>query len=295
MPDISLRLHKDMLAMSSPITPTLVQAGFDMAFGEALMCALEPEAVHEALNLQRVAGAPCMVTPTNGITAARLAHHRAADKQVEIAQAAKQAVLEFKPQHAIAEIGPTGLPIDPSSKTSLKANRDQYAAAARAIGAQDLDAFFLNGMAGIDDVRCALMGVRMVCDIPVFVSVDVDAQGKLAGRGQTIEEAVAVMQDLEASAVGFSTAAPVDGALPVLKRVCGACGLPVIVQLQVGTVDKRQYEATPENPYFAPDTMMSAALKLRAGGAQFLRAVGNATPAYAGALAACCTGLDCIR
>lgn len=295
MPDISLRFHKDMLTMSSPLEPTLRRAGFDMAFGIDLMCALEPEAVHEALNLQHAAGAPCMVTPTNGITVARLAHHRAAEKQVEIAQAAKRAVLEFKPQHAIAEIGPTGLPIDPSSATSLKANRDQYAAAVRAFGAEGIDAFFLNGMVSLDDMRCAIMGARMVCDTPIIASLNVDAQGSVAERNQPIEEAASVMEDLEASVVGFRTAAAPEAVLPVLKRVCAATELPVLVQLEVGEQDKRQYGPTLENPYYTPDTMMRAAALLRAGGAQVLRAVGNATPAYAGALSVACMGLDCIR
>ena len=41
-----------------------------------------------------------------------------------------------------------------------------------------------------------------------------------------------------------------------------------------------------------PDTMMPAALELRAAGVQFLRAAGQATPAYTGVLAATVAGLD---
>ena len=56
--------------------------------------------------------------------------------------------------------------------------------------------------------------------------------------------------------------------------------------------DSRQQGPTPENPYYSPDMMVPAADALRAAGAQFLRAVGNATPAYTGALAATTLGLD---
>ena len=41
--------------------------------------------------------------------------------------------------------------------------------------------------------------------------------------------------------------------------------------------------------------MMEAAQHLRAAGAQFLRAIGQATPAYAGALVAATDGLDAHR
>ena len=41
--------------------------------------------------------------------------------------------------------------------------------------------------------------------------------------------------------------------------------------------------------------MMEAAQQLRAAGAQFLRATGQATPAYAGALLAATEGLDAHR
>ena len=56
--------------------------------------------------------------------------------------------------------------------------------------------------------------------------------------------------------------------------------------LQVFQRDAKQQGPTAENPYYSPDTMMPAALELRAAGVQFLRAAGQATPAYTGVLAA---------
>ena len=62
--------------------------------------------------------------------------------------------------------------------------------------------------------------------------------------------------------------------------------------LQVFQRDAKQQGPTAENPYYSPDTMMPAALELRAAGVQFLRAAGQATPAYTGVLAAAVAGLD---
>ena len=69
----------------------------------------------------------------------------------------------------------------------------------------------------------------------------------------------------------------------------------MLAQLDVVEHNPRQRQATPENPYHRPDVMMEASQQLRAAGAQFLRATGQATPAYASALVAATEGLDAHR
>lgn len=295
MPDIQLRFHKDMLVLSAPLDAPLARQGVDVDEERDFLNLIEEEAVQDALRMQHLAGAECLVTYTDGITQARLAHLRLEQRDEDIARASLRMVNNLLPQHAIALIGPTRLPIDPSSKQSLVANRDQYSHAVEAFGDTCIDAFFLDGMVSVDDMRCALMGIRRMCDTPVFASVDVDGSGCLLGRRQTIEEAADVMNEYEADVVGFRTAAPLYEAAALADRLCRASELPVLVQLDVMRVDERQNEAIAENPYWSPDTMMEAATRLRAAGVQFLRAAGQATPAYTGALAAACMGLDAIR
>ena len=132
------------------------------------------------------------------------------------------------------------------------------------------------------------MGVRQVSGAPVFASVDVDADGMLADGRHTLEDALAVMVDYEASVVGFATAAPLDAAVTFARRASGAGRLPVLAQLIVREHNPKQGDATHENPYYCPDVLVGA-------GAQFLRAAGAATPAYAGALAAASEGFDVVR
>ncbi len=316
MPDLQMRFHADMLVLSAPIDAALEKQGIDVESEREFLSLNEPETILEALRMESVAGAACMVTPTNGITEARLAHFRMQDKAAQMAQAALSSVHSLTPQHVLAEIGPTMLPIDPSGKQSLVANRDQYSNAVKAFSlqvgaalgagapvgilsfedpAEGLDAFFLNGMVSIDDMRCALMGVRKMCDTPVIASVNVDGKGNLVGRHESIEQAADVMEEFEADAVGFSTKAPLDQAAKIAERLVRAVDLPVLVQLEVDHVDNRQGEETPENPYFCADTMVGAAMRLRDAGAQFLRATGAATPAYTGALAVSTMGVDSIR
>ncbi len=282
MPDIQLRFHRDMLVLSSPVTPVLARQGFEFDGDVEYATLMEPEAVEDALRLNLMAGVQCLVTETTGMTPARLAHRGMAERLPELARAAVACAAKLRPQHVLVELGPCGLPLDASSKASLNENRDQYARAARAFEGLSLDAFFLNGFTNPSDLKCALMGLSQVSGLPVFASVNVGADGMLADGRHGFDEALDVMAEFEASVVGFCTQAPVERACE-LARQAAKLPLPVLAQLDVVEHNPRQRQATPENPYHRPDVMMEAAQHLRAAGAQFLRATGQATPAYAGA------------
>ena len=297
MADLALRVFKDMLVVSSPVAAALARQGVTDPRDQALAVVLEPETVEDIYRLEAVAGPQVLVTPVADFTPARLAALGMEGKGTELARASLAAVRAFKPQHLLVEIGPCGLPLDPSSKGSLVENRDQYARAAELFEAEEFDAFFLNGFTTIDDLKCALMGLRKVSDAPLFASVDVTADGMLASGRGTLAEAVAVMADLGASVAGFATLADpasaarlADGAREALAAQ--GADLSLMATLVVAERDSRQQGPTTENPYYAPDTMMAAAGALRSAGVQFLRAAGDATPAYTGVLAAATAGQD---
>lgn len=287
-----------MLVLSSPIDADLARQGIDVAEEGPMILLTDEEAVSDDLRLQTMAGVPCIVTPTPFITAARLSHARLEEKQKDLARRSLDLVRELNPQHVIAQIGPTNLPIDPDSAASLKENRNQYSHAALAFG-DDIDAFFLNGLAGITDVRCALMGVRRETYVPIICSVDVDATGDLLGRDEKLVDAVTVMEDLEADVVGFRVQGTLEQASDLVQQVAGATDLPILVQVDVDPVGKRAMIGHPQalegNPFPDADSMIDAGARLRASGAQFVRATGRATAAYAAALAASINDTDTIR
>ncbi len=293
MPDIQLRFGRDMLVLSSPIAPVLARQGFGEGGDVEYATLMEPEAVRDALRLNLTAGVQCLVTESAAMTPARLAHRGMAHSLDELVRASVTIANDLSPQHTFVEVGPCGLPLDASSKASLNENRDQYARFARTCQDVAIDAFFLNGFANIADLKCALMGVRQVSARPIIASVDVAADGTLAsGRGD-IDEALSAMVDLEADVAGFATGAPLDAACQLTRRAASA-GLPVLAQLVVAEHQPQQRCTTADNPYYCPDVVVDAALALRRAGAQFLRACGQATPAYAGAMVAAVEGSDVV-
>ncbi len=295
MPDISLRFHKDMLVLSAPVSAVLARQGIDVARDLEYINLVEPEAVREALRLESIAGAQCLVSASEGIAPARLAHHGMEDRLEDLARATYDTVQSFKPQHVFVEVGPCGLPLDGASAASLNENRSQYARVARAFAGKELDAFLLGGFNNPVDLKCALMGVAQVSDRPLFASVRVDGEGMLADGRTPLEEAVALMGEFGASVAGIVTKAPAQQACGLVKKACAMGDLPVLVQLDVVSHAPKQGAATQENPYYCPDAMVEAASLLRAAGAQFLRAIGQATPAYTGALVAATDGFDVMR
>ena len=173
MPDIELRFGHDMLVLSAPIDATLARQGIDVPRDRQYLNLLEPDSIFDALQLEVIAGAQCIVTTTEDITRARLAHIRMDGDAVRLAQSAARIANELKPQHVLAEIGPTGLPLDTSSKASLNESRSQYADAARSFDGCTFDAFFLNRFGSIADLKCALMGIAQVSGKPVFASMSI--------------------------------------------------------------------------------------------------------------------------
>jgi 5-methyltetrahydrofolate--homocysteine methyltransferase len=221
------------------------------------------------------------------------------EKGRELAHNAVQVAKVAKPQHLMVEVAPCGLPLDTSSKNSLIENRDQYARAAQFFEAETFDAFFLNGFTRLEDVKCALMGMRKVYDGPIFASVTVNAEGGLtSGRG-TWGEVVALMAEYGASVAGFESTADVTHVVQLLKeaqevQAMQGTDLCLMTSFNVFDIDQAQQGPTPENPYYVADTMLPAAICVREAGCQFLRATGAATPAYTATLAAATSGLDVL-
>ncbi len=189
------------------------------------------------------------------------------------------------------------------------------------------DAYFLSGFTNITKLKCALMGLAKVSDKPIFASVNMGELVKVARRcglskldaaiyADVLKDAFSVMSEYGASVLGFQTSAPPDAIAGVIEKVAPSFDLPILVELEVGD-DGNDTRSNVKNIagnnidngvgnlnsgkndvtssfYGHPQQMFEAADILRRAGVQFLRACGDATPAYAGALAASCAGADVV-
>lgn len=293
MADIQLRFNKDMLVLSTPFSVTLNRLGFDESDRDyVLLC--EPESVEEAFRFESMAHTPVFVLPTETMTNARLMHSRFEGQGSQMAQSCFEAASQFAPQHVVAAISPTRLPLDETSKVSLRQSCDQYKNAVLELSDLALDAIYFCGFESGYDAQCALMGARSVYDGPLFCSFAVDDEGMLLSESHSLVDAARLACEYGADVVGIVSGSEPDGLVRVVDELAQAVDCPLLVELVVNKPDKRQMWPTKENPYPTVDAVVDAALLLRAHGVQFVRAVGNATPAFTGALVAVLSGLDVV-
>lgn len=297
MPDIEIRFHKDMLVLSAPIEYALERQGIDVRSDAEFVSLMEPETVHDALKMHVTAGAQCLVTNTEGICEARLAHKRMEGRTVELAAVALESAQECKPQHLVCEVGTCGLPLDADSETSRAQNTEQYEDAVRAFDDRGFDAVLMNGLRSAADVECAVAGARAATDRPVFASIDLQQDGTFAGG--SFEDAAAALD--KADVAGFACAGDAQTLCDAARRLAALTDKPILVQIELKAATPAEKKRAslgapiPENPYALPDALADAALALRAAGVQFVRACGQATPACTGALAVAVAGTDCLR
>lgn len=297
MADIEIRFHKDMLVLSAPVDYALERQGVDVAADGEFVSLMEPETVRDAMKMEIMAGAQCLVTNTAGICEARLAHKRMEDRAAELAAAALSCVQECRPQHVVCEIGSCGLPLDAANEKSLAQSVAQYEHAIRAFGDESYDAVLLDGLRSVADIRCAIEGARSATDRPLFASIDLDDDGLFGGEAPD-----AAFEALGAAdVVGISSAAGAVSIAEVVRRLSSLTDKPLLVQIRLKAATQAEKRRAmlgaplPGNPYALADDLADAAVVLRAAGAQFLRACGQATPACTGALAVAVSGADCIR
>lgn len=294
MPDIALRLNKDMLVLSTPFDHHLRVQGFTEEADRPYVVLCEPELIEESYRLEKVIGTSCLVAPTEDITQARLAYARFEDRAADMARIAYEAAAACSPQHIVAAIAPTGLPLDPSSAPSLKQSRAQYQDAVRALSVYPFDALFFSGFANAYDAQCALMGARAVYDGPLMITLAPNAEGVMTD-GRSLADAVALCDEYGADVIGVSSAAAPETLIGFAHTMAQATPKPLMVDIVVRRRDSRQFEPTEENPYPTPDSLVDVAWGLHRAGVQFLRASGVAAPSYTGVLAATVLGHDVVE
>lgn len=292
MADIQMRFNKDMLVLSTSFDRAFAQQGFDLATEEAYVDLCEPELIEQAYQLENMIETPILCTPTECITNARLAHEKFEGRGPEIAQVAWDLIYDANPQHSLAVIGPSGLPLDEASATSLKASRKQYQDAARELAAHPFDALYFCGFTNAYDAQCALMGARAVYDGPIFLSYELTDEGMLPSESHSLEDAIRLADEYGADVIGIVTGARLERVETFVNAMRAATDKPLLVELVVRELIERALDPAKDNPYYSPHTMVEAAPALQAWGVQFVRAAGMASPAYTGALVATLAGLD---
>ncbi len=293
MPDVMMRLGTTMLVLDGAMGTMLQRAGMAPGTCPELLNVTEPETIAQVLDYYRMAGSDCTITNTFGGSAPKLAEFGLADRVEELNRAAVRLAKHHGAPHVLADMGPTGLVMQPLGPATFREVFAAFAEQARALAAETPDAIFLETFTDIAEVRCAVLAIKSVCDLPVFASVTFGLAGRMDLSGTDPETAAIILEAAGADAVGLNCGLGPEQMLPLAARMVRATTLPVIVQPNAG-LPRLDDDGNTVFPGTS-DEMGAFAAAARAVGVAAIGSCCGSSPSFTGAIHDEISGRECVR
>ncbi len=281
MPDIMRRLGREVLVVDGAMGTMLQRAGMPAGQCPEQLNITNPEMVVGVHAAYITVGAECVTSNTFGGTRHKLDEYGLGDEVEALNRAGVRLVREAGAQHVLADVGPSGLVLEPLGGATFDDVFEMFAQQARALAAEHPDAFMLETFTDIAEVRCALLAIRSVSDLPVFASVTFDASGRMPLSGTPPESAAVILDACGAAAIGMNCGLGPEQMLPLLHALAAATDLPLIVQPNAGIPVLRDGVTVFPG---TPDEMGRHAARFVELGASVIGSCCGSTPAFTGAI-----------
>ena len=176
----------------------------------------------------------------------------------------KKAIMEFeqenespyasKPHFAALDIGPLGKLLKPIGNLTFDEAEEAYAEIIRAGAKAGADLILCETYTDLYDLKAVIIAAKENSDLPVFVSVAPDENGRLLTGGD-LGAYVALAEGLGVDALGMNCGFGPKQFLKFLPEITSVCSTPVLVQPNAGlpkvVEGKTVFDVTPEE--FAAD------------------------------------------
>ena len=220
------------------------------------------------------AGADAIYTPTFSANRPMLSQFGAGD---QVAFYNRQlAELTIEAADGEAEVGgcisQTGLRLAPEGDCSMDQMIDIFREQAAALRDAGVDFFVIETMQYLGEMRAALLACKQCCDLPVFITVTVDEEGRTAG-GSSALCCLAVLQSMGADAFGLNCCAGPDGMADLIRELWRYAKVPLIAKPSAGLLGE-----------LSPEVFASYAHALMEAGADMLGGCCGTTPKHLAAL-----------
>ncbi len=282
MPDIMMRLGKEVLVLDGAMGTMLQRAGMPAGECPELLNVTAPDLVGQVLRLYQLAGSDCCITNSFGGSAPKLAEFGYADRVAEFNRAAVRIAKAHGAPHVLGDMGPTGLVMEPLGTATFEQVFEAFAEQAAALAAEKPDAILIETMTDIAEARCAVLAAKSVTDLPVFASCTFGMNGRMDLSGTDPETAAVILEAAGADAVGLNCGLGPDQMLPLAARMVAATSLPVIVQPNAGLPTLAEDGSTVFPG--TPDEMGAFADAARTAGVAAIGSCCGSSPAYTGAI-----------
>ena len=238
-----------------------------LAAGELpeLLCLTDPEKIAEVHAAYVAAGADVVTTNTFGANAAKLGDAASVEEVFSAAVACARAA---HPRYVAADIGPTGQLLEPMGTLAFDDAYELFARQVRAADAAGADLFVIETMADLAEAKAALLAVRENSDLPVFVTMTFQEDGRTF-LGTTPEVAAVTLSALGADAVGINCSLGPRDVAPLVERMLPWASCPVMAQANAGLPrvegGETRYDVGPEEYAEAVAGMLDAGVTIVGG------------------------------
>lgn len=234
MPDIAKRLGHEVLVIDGAFGTMLQRAEVPAEQCPEQLNVTAPEIVAGIHRDYVLAGADCVTSNSFGGTRVKLAEYGLADQVDLLNRAAVRVAREAGAQHVLADVGPSGLVLEPLGEATFDEVHELFVEQIEALAAEEPDAIIIETMTDIAEARCAVLAAKSVCDLPVIASVTFGLAGRMDLSGTDPATAAVVLEAAGADAVGMNCGLGPEQMLPLVAAMAGATTLPVIVQPNAG-------------------------------------------------------------
>ncbi|MCL4078629.1 homocysteine S-methyltransferase family protein [Coriobacteriia bacterium Es71-Z0120] len=281
MPDVAARLGREVLVVDGAMGTMLQRAGIPTEQPGIQLNLIAPDVIAEIHRSYVLVGADCVTTNTFGGTRPKLAQHGLEDMLDDLNRAGVRLARESGAQHVLADVGPTGLVMEPLGAATFDEVYAHFFEQVQALAVESPDAILIETMTDIAEARCAVLAARDACDLPVFVTVTFGRSGVMDLSGTPPETAAVILEAAGAAAVGINCGLGPAEMLPLVERMARATALPIIIQPNAGI--PRIVDGATVFPGTA-DEMGSYAAKFVEAGASVVGSCCGSTPAFTGAI-----------
>lgn len=229
------------------------------------------------------AGSDAVYAPTFTSTRVKLDEYGLGAKQREyvgkLVGLSKQAVEESRTDrkiYVLGDISMTGLQIQPLGTMPFEELVDIYKEQVTLSVEAGVDGFVVETMMSLQEARAAVLAVKESCDLPVFVTMTFQEDGRTL-YGTSPETAMVVLQEMGVDAVGINCSTGPDKMVDAVKSMKRYAKVPVIVKPNAGLPALVDGETVYD---MGPDEFARAMKKLAEAGATVLGGCCGTTPEH---------------
>lgn len=229
------------------------------------------------------AGSDAVYAPTFTSTRVKLDEYGLGAKQQEyvgrLVALSKQAVEESRADrkiYVLGDISMTGLQIQPLGTMPFEELVDIYKEQVTLSVEAGVDGFVIETMMSLQESRAAVLAVKESCDLPVFVTMTFQEDGRTL-YGTSPETAMVVLQEMGVDAVGINCSTGPDKMIDAVKSMKRFAKVPVVVKPNAGLPALVDGETVYD---MGPEEFAQAMKKLAEAGATVLGGCCGTTPEH---------------